>query len=60
MLAQRLRELERAGVLRRHKLGPPVSAAVYELTEWGSELEPVVLALGRWGSRSPPPTTNSR
>jgi DNA-binding HxlR family transcriptional regulator len=53
VLAQRLRELEAAGVLRRRKLGPPVSAGVYELTEWGSELEPVVLALGRWGSRSP-------
>jgi DNA-binding HxlR family transcriptional regulator len=53
VLAQRLRELEAAGVLRRRKLGPPVSAAVYELTEWGGELESVVLALGRWGSRSP-------
>jgi DNA-binding HxlR family transcriptional regulator len=53
VLAQRLRELEEAGVLRRRKLGPPVSASVYELTEWGSELEPVVIALGRWGSRSP-------
>lgn len=53
VLAQRLRELEAAGVLRRRKLGPPVSSQVYELTEWGSELEPVVVALGRWGSRSP-------
>jgi hypothetical protein len=28
---------------------------VYELTEWGSELEPVVLGLGRWGSQAPFP-----
>jgi DNA-binding HxlR family transcriptional regulator len=53
VLAQRLRELERAGVLRRRKLGPPVGSFVYELTAWGRELEPVVIALGRWGSRSP-------
>jgi alkyl sulfatase BDS1-like metallo-beta-lactamase superfamily hydrolase len=26
---------------------------VYELTEWGSELEPVIVHLGRWGRRSP-------
>src|SRR5439155_19687378 len=32
---------------------PPAAAQVYELTEWGRELEPAVLALGRWASRSP-------
>jgi DNA-binding HxlR family transcriptional regulator len=53
VLAQRLRELEAAGVVRRRKLGPPVSASVYELSEWGSELEPVLVALGRWGRDSP-------
>lgn len=56
MLAQRLRDLEQAGVVRRRKLPPPVSARVYELTEWGRELEPVLLALGRWGSRSSLPS----
>jgi DNA-binding HxlR family transcriptional regulator len=56
MLAQRLRELEQAGVVRRVKLPPPAGARVYELTEWGRELEPVLLALGRWGSRAPFPT----
>jgi DNA-binding HxlR family transcriptional regulator len=53
VLAQRLRELEGAGVVRRRKLGPPAGSRVYELTEWGAELEPVVRALGRWGARSP-------
>ena len=53
VLAQRLRELEAAGVLRKRRLGPPVGTSVYELTDWGAELEPVVVALGRWGSRSP-------
>jgi DNA-binding HxlR family transcriptional regulator len=55
VLAQRLRELELAGVLRRRKLAPPAAARVYELTDWGRELEPVVLGLGRWGSRVPFP-----
>ncbi len=55
VLAQRLRELERAGVVRRGKLPPPAGARIYELTEWGSQLEPVLLALGRWGSRVPLP-----
>jgi DNA-binding HxlR family transcriptional regulator/putative sterol carrier protein len=53
VLAQRLRELERAGVVRRAKLPPPAASRVYELTEWGLELEPVVISLGRWGARSP-------
>ncbi len=53
VLAQRLEELEQASVLRRRKLRPPASAWVYELTDWGLELEPVIMALGRWGARSP-------
>ncbi len=53
VLAQRLRELERAGVVRRRKLPPPAASRVYELTEWGMELEPVIVRLGRWGARSP-------
>jgi DNA-binding HxlR family transcriptional regulator/putative sterol carrier protein len=53
VLAQRLRELEQAGVVRRRKLPPPAGSRVYELTDWGRELEPVITALGRWGSRSP-------
>jgi DNA-binding HxlR family transcriptional regulator len=51
--AQRLRDLEAAGVLQRRTLPPPAASKVYELTEWGLELEPVVRALGKWGSRSP-------
>jgi DNA-binding HxlR family transcriptional regulator len=52
VLAQRLRELDEAGVVRQHKLPPPAGSQVYELTDWGAELEPVVTQLGRWGSRS--------
>jgi len=53
VLAQRLRELERAGVVRRRRLPPPAASKIYELTEWGEELEPVIISLGRWGARSP-------
>ena len=52
VLSQRLRELEGSGVVRRRKLPPPAASRVYELTEWGMELEPVVVSLGRWGARS--------
>jgi DNA-binding HxlR family transcriptional regulator len=55
VLSQRLRELEEAGVVRRRKLAPPAGSRVYELTERGLELEPAILALGRWGSRAPMP-----
>jgi DNA-binding HxlR family transcriptional regulator len=53
VLGQRLRELEESGIVRRRKLAPPAAVQVYELTEWGRELEPAVLALGRWATRSP-------
>jgi DNA-binding HxlR family transcriptional regulator len=52
VLAQRLRELTGSGIVRRRKLLPPAGTEVYELTEWGADLEPVVTLLGRWGSRS--------
>ena len=58
VLAQRLRELEESGIVRREKLPPPAASQVYELTARGHELEEVVLSLGRWGSRTPvPPDT---
>jgi DNA-binding HxlR family transcriptional regulator len=55
ILSQRLRELEDAGVVRRDQLPPPAGSRVYRLTDWGRELEPVVLGLGRWGSCAPFP-----
>lgn len=53
MLAQRLRELGETGIVQRRKLPPPAGSWVYELTEWGAELEPIVTQLSRWSSRSP-------
>jgi DNA-binding HxlR family transcriptional regulator len=60
VLSQRLRELEGADVVRRRKLAPPAASRVYELTERGRELEPVLLALGRWGSCAPFPPGDAR
>jgi DNA-binding HxlR family transcriptional regulator len=53
VLSQRLRELGAAGLVERRRLGPPVSGQVYELTERGTALRPVVIELARWGSRVP-------
>ncbi|HEY1359410.1 MAG TPA: helix-turn-helix domain-containing protein [Thermoleophilaceae bacterium] len=55
MLSLRLRELQAAGIVRRAKLPPPARARVYELSERGRQLEPVLLELGRWGSAAPFP-----
>ncbi len=52
VLSQRLRELEESGILSRRRLGPPTSAVVYELSDWGRELEPIVIALARWAAKS--------
>ena len=53
VLGQRLRELEAAGIVQRRTLPPPAGSKVYELTEWGQSLEPVILSLGAWAARSP-------
>jgi len=55
VLSQRLRELEAAGLVRKRSLDPPAPARVYELTERGAQLEPVILELGRFGSVAPFP-----
>jgi len=55
LVADRLRELEGRGVIGRRKLPAPASSRVYELTEWGRELEPILLALGDWGMHVPLP-----
>jgi DNA-binding HxlR family transcriptional regulator len=51
LLADRIRELESAGLIRREEAPPPVATTLVHLTEAGAELEPVVRALGSWGMR---------
>jgi DNA-binding HxlR family transcriptional regulator len=52
ILAARLRTLEEGGVVRRRKLPPPAGSTVYELTEYGQELDETMHAMARWGIRS--------
>jgi DNA-binding HxlR family transcriptional regulator len=53
VLAQRLTELESRKLVRKTKLAPPASIQVYEATEWGLEVVPLIASLGRWAARSP-------
>jgi DNA-binding HxlR family transcriptional regulator len=52
ILASRLRDLESAGIVRKKKLPPPWAVTVYELTEHGRALEPVLRSLALWGART--------
>jgi DNA-binding HxlR family transcriptional regulator len=56
LLVNRLRDLEDAGVVRRVLVASPQSAVVYELTDRGRALRPVVDALEAWGELSRPTT----
>jgi DNA-binding HxlR family transcriptional regulator len=51
MLAERLRDLEGAGLVRREEAEPPVATTLFHLTEAGAGLQPVLNALGSWGLR---------
>jgi DNA-binding HxlR family transcriptional regulator len=55
ILTMRLRDLERHGIVRKRKLPPPAASQVYELTERGHEIAPILNALGSWGARLPLP-----
>ena len=47
VLAQRLRELRRDGIVEQIRLGPPAATRAYRLTERGRGLEPILLELAR-------------
>lgn len=51
LLAERIRELESAGLIRREDAPPPVATTLFRLTDSGAELLPVLDAIGRWGVR---------
>jgi len=52
VLASRLRDLESGGIVRKSVLPPPAASRVYELTDYGRELRPVIRELALWGARS--------
>ena len=49
LLADRLRELEQAGIVYREQAPPPIATALFGLTPRGEELRPAVEELTRWG-----------
>jgi DNA-binding HxlR family transcriptional regulator len=57
ILAARLRDLERCGIVAKRKLPPPAASRVYELTDYGRELRSVMRELAAWGARSLGPPT---
>lgn len=51
LLAQRLRDLERAGIVERRPVKTEKSVFEYRLTDAGEELRPIIIAMGTWGQR---------
>jgi DNA-binding HxlR family transcriptional regulator len=51
-LSTRIEELERGGVIRRRAALVPMESSEFELTEYGAELEDIVVGLCRWGLRT--------
>jgi DNA-binding HxlR family transcriptional regulator len=49
LLAERLRELEQAGVIEREDAPPPIATTLFRLTPRGEQLRPVLNDLTRWG-----------
>jgi DNA-binding HxlR family transcriptional regulator len=58
ILASRLRDLEAGGIVAKRRLPPPAASRVYELTDYGRELRPVIRELALWGARSLGPPTD--
>src|SRR6266571_3966337 len=48
ILAARLKDLETAGLVAKRRLEPPFASQVYELTEYGHGLKPVMRELALW------------
>jgi DNA-binding HxlR family transcriptional regulator len=53
IVSLRLQQMQQVGIVRRRRLGAPAHAWVWELTDWGYELEPIVMAIGLWARHSP-------
>lgn len=49
LLSARLTELGDEGLIERVDLAPPTAVTIYRLTDQGADIEPVLLALTRWG-----------
>jgi DNA-binding HxlR family transcriptional regulator/putative sterol carrier protein len=51
LLTERLRDLERDGIIARRELPPPAARQVYELTDDGRDLATAMAPLIAWGAR---------
>ncbi len=50
LLADRLRDMEKAGLVHREEAPPPVATTLFHLTERGRAVNPILEELGRWGA----------
>jgi DNA-binding HxlR family transcriptional regulator len=51
LLSERMKELERRGLVERRVVHAPPARVEYELTAMGRELEPALAAFGAWARR---------
>ena len=57
LLASRLKDMEENGLIARVDAPPPVATGLYQLTERGQQLQPVITALVEWGLPTMPIVT---
>src|SRR5258707_7479750 len=50
LLAERLRDLEREGIVTREEAPPPIATTLFRLTPRGQQLKTILFELGRWGA----------
>jgi DNA-binding HxlR family transcriptional regulator len=50
LLVDRLRDMEKAGLVRREEAPPPIATTLFQLTDRGKSLNPILEELGRWGA----------
>ena len=49
LLAERLHDMEEAGIIRREAAPPPIATTLFHLTKRGQDLRPAIEALAAWG-----------
>lgn len=57
LLTARLKDMEENGLITRVDAPPPVATGLYQLTERGLQLTPVIAALAEWGLPTMPAVT---
>jgi DNA-binding HxlR family transcriptional regulator len=60
ILAARLADLQSAGLVTKRELPPPTAVTVYELTDAGRSLGPILTSLSEWGEQYGTPINESQ